>query len=733
MRAPRVIFGAALVLAALARLGLAAGNPMHPAFVVLDAQGQKVSLSGRPASTAMTCMACHDTAYIRAHDSHGSAGAKVDCLACHLPEGSLPQQRAAYDGEGRLKRAWITLGAPTSQQCAACHTVAEIPGHPVQLPQGYLQGQAPGGPRVAMVSRRQGTLWSGQLMSQSQLDLEGKDHLNRPWDVHAARMLSCSDCHSPLSRAPQDTHAGGPTGYLSHDPRQRGIAASLLQPDHRLRTANCLACHTVDKAHAALPYAQRHLEKVACQACHVPSLHAPLLQEDDRSVLQPDGRTRQVWKAVEGGAGDAVNARYIHASTPLLLPYPNEGLPAQVQAVNLVLERRWIDRRSGEELPLETLQRAWQAGHASGAGSAWQSADGSLSAAGQTALAAELRKLAPGTPELQVQVKVQPIVHGIQGGSAVLRRCSACHGAGSRMSGDLPLEATGYLQGARLVDAKGRAYPAHLAALKASPAGLWVQRSVGDALALPGQGRNTWSTVLGFIFFVLTVAGVIGHAAWRWVSQRRRGPDRLLATRVVYLYPAYERLWHWLMALSTLCLVLTGFEVHFTAGLHLLGFATAVKVHNAMAVLLLVNAFLSLFYHLATAHILQFFPRRETLRQDLRAQLGYYLRGIFEGAPHPSPKSPGKKLNVLQQLTYMGLLNVLLPFQAVTGALMWAAGHWPQWSASLVLLTPLHDLGAWLFLSFTVGHVYLTTTGHSLSSNLKAMVDGFDQVEEEAP
>ena len=45
----------------------------------------------------------------------------------------------------------------------------------------------------------------------------------------------------------------------------------------------------------------------------------------------------------------------------------------------------------------------------------------------------------------------------------------------------------------------------------------------------------------------------------------------------------------------------------------------------------------------------------------------FYLRGIFKGAPHPFEKTPTKKLNPLQQLTYFAILNVLLPLQGLTG------------------------------------------------------------------
>ena len=57
---------------------------------------------------------------------------------------------------------------------------------------------------------------------------------------------------------------------------------------------------------------------------------------------------------------------------------------------------------------------------------------------------------------------------------------------------------------------------------------------------------------------------------------------------------------------------------------------------------------------------------------------------------------------------------MLLPLQIITGALMWGVQQWPQaaaWSGGLPFLAPFHSLVAWLFASFIVAHVYLTTTG----------------------
>jgi len=47
----------------------------------------------------------------------------------------------------------------------------------------------------------------------------------------------------------------------------------------------------------------------------------------------------------------------------------------------------------------------------------------------------------------------------------------------------------------------------------------------------------------------------------------------------------------------------------------------------------------------------------------------------------------------------------------------------------LPLLAPFHSLVAWLFASFIVMHVYLTTTGATPLEAIRGMVTGYEEVE----
>ena len=200
----------------------------------------------------------------------------------------------------------------------------------------------------------------------------------------------------------------------------------------------------------------------------------------------------------------------------------------------------------------------------------------------------------------------------------------------------------------------------------------------------------------------------------------------------VYFYKLYERLWHWLQALVILSLMATGLEIHFPS-LRLLGFANAISIHNVLGFVLIGNAFLALFYHLTTGEIRQFLPQPKDFATQAAQQAVYYLRGMFRNQPHPFERSPLAKLNPLQQITYLVILNVLLPLQVLSGLTMWGAQRWPgavDAVGGLPVLAKGHSLVAWLFAAFLIGHIYLTTTGSTPLSHIRAMIVGWDRIEE---
>ena len=197
------------------------------------------------------------------------------------------------------------------------------------------------------------------------------------------------------------------------------------------------------------------------------------------------------------------------------------------------------------------------------------------------------------------------------------------------------------------------------------------------------------------------------------------------ALEKIYLYTRFERFWHWVQAALVIVLGLTGYEIHM--GYDLFGFKRAVEWHNFLGIAWLVLYAFIVFWHLTTGQWKHYIP---TTKMLLNVML-YYMIGIFKGEPHPVPKSERVKHNPLQRLTYLGISVFLIPFQMITGLLYYTYNSWPQMGFGKLALSAiafLHMAGGFALLVFLVVHVYMTTTGHSLTAHFRAMCSGWEEV-----
>ena len=141
-------------------------------------------------------------------------------------------------------------------------------------------------------------------------------------------------------------------------------------------------------------------------------------------------------------------------------------------------------------------------------------------------------------------------------------------------------------------------------------------------------------------------------------------------------------------------LILTGMAIHYPDRFGIFGsMANAVRWHSWIGFALIFNAFLGIFYHVTAEKYHHFLPRMDDFTGAAIRQARFYFYGIFKGEKHPFDADPRRKLNPLQKITYLLLLNVLLPFQIVTGVLMWGADRWPglfSWIGGLWVLGPAH-------------------------------------------
>ena len=198
----------------------------------------------------------------------------------------------------------------------------------------------------------------------------------------------------------------------------------------------------------------------------------------------------------------------------------------------------------------------------------------------------------------------------------------------------------------------------------------------------------------------------------------------------VYIYKGFERFWHWSQASLIIFLAITGFEVHGTV--NIFGFNKAVYFHRVAAYLLIGLFIFAIFWHLTTGEWKQYIPTFKKLKEQIR----YYTTGMFKNEPHPTKKTALSKLNPLQVLVYLGFKIVLVPIVVISGLLYLFHKHIDANNIIVISKIKLstiaiwHTFGAILLLVFLILHVYMTTTGESLTSNIKAMITGYEELEE---
>ena len=186
-----------------------------------------------------------------------------------------------------------------------------------------------------------------------------------------------------------------------------------------------------------------------------------------------------------------------------------------------------------------------------------------------------------------------------------------------------------------------------------------------------------------------------------------------------------------MQAALILFLGVTGFEIH--GSIHFFGFDQAVKYHSTAAIAFLALIVFAIFWHLTTGEWRQYLPTWK----NLRAQAEYYIFGIFRNTPHPTKKTVLSKLNPLQKLVYAGLKVLVIPVMVISG-LLYMFYRYPQRYEvmslnikSLEIIALLHTIGAFLLVAFFIAHIYLITTGRTITSNLKAMITGYEELPED--
>ena len=713
----------------------------------------------------MDCLLCHTSIDNSARDTAITDGdfawansaplSSLDVLV--KQDGQWLWDVAKFQANGALSDGLLNIRKPRDENCAQCHGMAE---NSLETPLTISTDQ-----HTRHNTDRTGQIISPQKLLNSGLNISGKEDLNYPFDVHTDRVVGCVNCHYSLNNPVyfRQREESRPA-HLDFDPRRMTSSEYLVRPLHQFakgqstlglaaaETQNslrrCESCHVAENVHEWLPYKQRHFKSLACESCHIPKLFGPGLQAVDWTMLDSEAQPIRQYRNVTGDpvAIDSL----IEGFRPLILPRADSDGEFKLAPFNLVTAWYWTAGDPAVPVSREQLENALFAGGvhhpdivaAMDSNGDGQLTDDELRLDNETSVnAVKARLAATGLSGLQIQGDITPfsISHNVVNGQQATKECSNCHDRDSILAASFTL--SDYTPGGASPQEISYAGVEFSGEVSGGASGDALGDALGGASFIPdtrsagfyiiGLHAESWADLLGVLMFLGITLGVSGHAIARYVISRRRGPVAREYERV-HMYDAYERLWHWLQAIAILTLLFTGLIIHKPHFFGMFSFPYVVNVHNVLGFILLINAAMALFYHLASGQIRQYLPEPKNFIRRAMSQAMYYSKGIFAGAAHPLEKTKTNKLNPLQQITYLAILNILLPAQIITGVLIWGLQRWPNIAAELgglPVLALVHTLVAWAFATFIVMHVYLTTTGHSPTAGIKSMIGGFDDVE----
>lgn len=434
----------------------------------------------------------------------------------------------------------LGLGHAHSDNCRQCHGRACRCSDPVVFQSGRDNWLAEAG----------GSVFSPGRMSQSGMNLAGKESLDDPWDVHAERLLSCSQCHHAPNNPAYDR--GGldrpEVRHLSFDARRALESEYLFRPDHNLAKGDtaqgtvghrfagtmrdCRDCHRAEETHEFLPFARAHFAAMECTACHVPRLF-PATRRVTDWTLPGQGRVPRVEHAgVEGPVNDPLSL--LTGQVPALLPRRGANGAIRLEPQLLHTAWYWVAGDPARPVPLRDLERALFDGagyRADIAASLDRDRDGTVSedervlATGEQAgaVARRLGELGYRDPRIVGEIQPFTVSHGVGHPDRAQRDCAACHGPAGRMCQPLEL--------AEAVPAGVR--PEMLADSGVLPPGpveidpdrslrLRPQRCPAGFYVMGAQRFHPLDW-LGLLVLLGTLAGVALHGGLRlWLAVRRK-------------------------------------------------------------------------------------------------------------------------------------------------------------------------------------------------------------------
>jgi len=203
----------------------------------------------------------------------------------------------------------------------------------------------------------------------------------------------------------------------------------------------------------------------------------------------------------------------------------------------------------------------------------------------------------------------------------------------------------------------------------------------------------------------------------------------------LYIHPLPVRIWHWTNAVGFILMILTGMQIRYVGLIDVMSFKTAVSVHNAVGFVLIANFFVWLVFYLFSDRIRAYHSELNPRKHFIGSmrQIYYYAFGIVRGEPNPFQASIYRKFNPLQSMFYQIIMMLCLPLQIYTGILLWDVKRFSaqvDFFGGVRVIDTVHVLIFIVFVFYMFVHVYLGSLGHTRTTHYKAMITGYEDVEE---
>lgn len=204
-----------------------------------------------------------------------------------------------------------------------------------------------------------------------------------------------------------------------------------------------------------------------------------------------------------------------------------------------------------------------------------------------------------------------------------------------------------------------------------------------------------------------------------------------MATKRLYLYPKWIRLWHATNALMFVLLVITGISLHYaSAEASLIPFQVSVGIHNICAIILSINFGVFIIGNMFSGNGMYYRKWRKNLWPKLWKQFMFYAVGIFKGEPHPFPITKKQKFNPLQKVSYVFAMYFGMPLLIISGiGLMFPEkiSNTIFNISGLLFYDVLHIVVGFVLSMFLVIHLYTCTLGDKPGTLFKSMINGYHE------